>query len=69
MNRRPESLATHTSRLTLRVEPEFRIQVAQAAEKRDGGNISRLVRRAVDRLIEEEGLLESTAAESKERVA
>lgn len=56
---------THTARIVMRVEPEFRDRTFRAAEVRDGGNISRFVRRAIDRLIAEEKLEESEAKSGK----
>lgn len=51
---------THTARIALKVEPEWREKVFRAAKTQDGDNISRLVRRAVDELIERENLLPDT---------
>ena len=60
MTDRPNTGPTHTARIVMKVEPEFRNRTLRAAEVRDGGNVSRLVRRAIERLIAEERLLEST---------
>lgn len=54
------------SRIVLRTEPAFKARVEEAAEVRDGGNVSRMVRRAIERLIAEERLANQV---DKERVA
>lgn len=59
-----QTRSTHTERIVLKVEPPFKERAGKAAEVRDGGNISRFIRRAVDRLIEEERLLESDHQEA-----
>ena len=48
-----------TEPITFRVPTDWKRRAQAAAGVRDGDNLSRLVRRAVDRLIEEERLLES----------
>ncbi len=58
-----------TKPLSFRVPVEFKERLYRAAAVRDGDNISRLVRRAVDRLIEEEQLLPPASDEAQERVA
>lgn len=47
------------SRIVVITDPEWKARVQAASETRDGGNVSRMVRRALERLIEEERLLES----------
>lgn len=59
MTDRPNTGPTHTARIVMKVEPEFRNRTLRAAEVRDGGNVSRFVRRAIDELIARERLLES----------
>ena len=66
-NRLTEAPA-QSDRISMRVEPEYKARMEIAAEARDGGNVSRLIRRAVDRLIEEEQLLEH-ASQSERGVA
>lgn len=51
--------APTTEPIIFRVPVEWKDRVRKAAGVRDGDNISRLVRRAVDRLIEEERLLDT----------
>lgn len=63
MTDRPNTGPTHTARIVMKVEPEFRNRTLRAAEVRDGGNVSRFVRRAIDELIAREQLLESTSKE------
>lgn len=53
------SKAVPTEPVTFRIPTELKRRWQKAAGYRDGDNLSRLVRRAVDRLIEEERLLES----------
>ena len=48
-----------TEPVAFRVPTDWKRRAQEAAEHRDGGNLSRLVRRAVDRLIEEEQLLKN----------
>lgn len=48
-----------TEPITFRVPTDWKRRAQKAASVRDGDNLSRLVRRAVDRLIEEEQLLKS----------
>ena len=50
--------AVPTEPVTFRVPTEWKRKAQKASGVRDGDNLSRLVRRAVDRIIEEEGLLE-----------
>lgn len=61
----------YRERLVVLVPYEFkeRIVTAAANSLTDEGKVSNLVRRAVDRLIEEERLLESEPAGTQERVA
>ena len=47
-----------TEPMTFRVPTEWKRRAQKAAGVRDGDNLSRLVRRAVDKLIAEERLLE-----------
>lgn len=58
MTERPNSGPTHTARIVMKVEPAFRDRTVRAAEVRDGGNVSRFVRRAIDDLISRERLLD-----------
>lgn len=51
--------AVPTEPVAFRVPVDWKRRAQKAASVRDGDNLSRLVRRAVDRLIEEEQLLES----------
>lgn len=57
--------AAPTEPIAFRVPVEWKRRAQKAAGVRDGDNLSRLVRRAVDRLIAEERLLadESQAAQ------
>lgn len=48
-----------TEPVAFRVPTDWKRRAQLAAETKDGGNLSRLVRRAVDRLIAEERLLET----------
>ena len=57
-----------TQPIAFRVPTEWKERAQRAASVRDGDNLSRLVRRAVDKIIAEEQLLESTTA-TPERVA
>ena len=57
MTDKQTSAATHTARVAMKAEPEWRDRLVQAAKVRDGGNISHLIRRSVDDTIEREGLL------------
>lgn len=53
-------------RIVLKCEPSFKSRLEHAAEIRDGGNVSRLVRRAINKLIDDEQLDdESTAQRGK----
>lgn len=54
MGQQPNSGPPRSERIVIRVEPSFRDRVIAAAEARDGGNVSRLVRRAIERLLKEE---------------
>lgn len=53
-----------TEPITFRVPTDWKRRAQKAASVRDGDNLSRLVRRAVDRLIEEEQLLKSEEGEA-----
>ena len=59
-----KDIETATDRLVLRVKPGFKRDVARASDVRDGGNVSRLIFRAINRLIEEERLLETDQKEA-----
>lgn len=45
--------------ISFRASANWKARVQRAAETKDGGNFTRLVKRAVDRLIAEERLLET----------
>lgn len=64
MTQRTSGGPTHTARIVMKVEPEFRDLTVRAAEVRDGGNVSRFVRRAIVNLISAEKL--DSTAKSKE---
>lgn len=53
--------------ISFRASAGWKARVQRAAETKDGGNFTRLVKRAIDKLIAEERLLEGV--EEKELVA
>lgn len=54
---------THTEKIVTLVDVETKDRIERAAEIRDGGNVSRLVRRAINKLIDDEQLDDAATAQ------
>ncbi len=50
--------------VSFRASPEWKNRVKEAAEVRDGGVVTRFIKRAVDELIERESLLSESSTTS-----